>query len=114
MGLVAGSVSELAKKLADTVFLISYWNKYFCTCLSGGQFPMDMTRENDDFDNPWKKIIEKYFQDFILLFFPKIHAEIDWQRGYDFIDQEFQQIVRDADLKKRYSASLSSRTKSPS
>jgi hypothetical protein len=63
---------------------------------------MDITRENDDFDSPWKKILEKYFQDFMLFFFPEIHAEIDWQRGYDFMDQEFQQIVRDADLKKRY------------
>jgi hypothetical protein len=35
-------------------------------------------------------------------FFPEIHDDINWAKGHDFMDQEFQQIVRDADLSKRY------------
>jgi hypothetical protein len=61
-----------------------------------------MTDNRDDFDNPWKVLLEKYFQQFMQLFFPEIHDDIDWSKGYDFMDQELQQIVRDADLGKRY------------
>jgi hypothetical protein len=61
-----------------------------------------MANNRDDFDNPWKVLLEKYFQQFMSFFFPEIHDDIDWAQGYDFMDQEFQQIVRDADLSKRY------------
>jgi hypothetical protein len=33
-------------------------------------------------------------------FFPQIEAEIDWERGYEFLDQEFQQVVREAETGK--------------
>jgi flagellar biosynthesis/type III secretory pathway protein FliH len=39
-------------------------------------------------------------------FFPHIHAEIDWDQGYEFLDTELQQIVRDADLGKRLADKL--------
>jgi hypothetical protein len=61
-----------------------------------------MADNRDDFDNPWKVLLEKYFQQFMSFFFPEIHDDINWAQGYDFMDQEFQQIVRDADLTKRY------------
>jgi hypothetical protein len=63
---------------------------------------LNMTADRDDFDNPWKQVLEKYFPEFMLFFFPDIHADIDWVKGYDFMDQEFQQIVRDADSTKMY------------
>ncbi len=34
-------------------------------------------------------------------FFPQIHAEIDWARGYVFLDQELSQITRDAEVGKK-------------
>jgi Domain of unknown function (DUF4351) len=34
-------------------------------------------------------------------FFPDIHSEIDWLCGYEFLDQELSQIVRDAEQGKR-------------
>ena len=61
-----------------------------------------MAEKRDDFDNPWKSILEKYFQEFMVFFFPEIHDDINWAQGHDFMDQELQQIVRDADLSKRY------------
>jgi hypothetical protein len=61
-----------------------------------------MAEKRDDFDNPWKSILEKYFQEFMVFFFPEIHDDINWAQGHDFMDQELQQIVRDADLTKRY------------
>jgi hypothetical protein len=65
-----------------------------------------MTELRDQFDSPWKDILEAYFEDFMLFFFPQIHAEIDWSRGYDFLDQELSQVVRDAELGKRLADKL--------
>ncbi len=37
----------------------------------------------DDYDSPWKEILEDYFQDFMAFFFPLAAAEIDWPRGFE-------------------------------
>ncbi len=63
--------------------------------------PPAMTEFRDDYDVPWKDMIEDYFEPFMQFFFPQIHAEIDWSRGYEFLDQELSQVVRDAELGKR-------------
>ncbi len=60
-----------------------------------------MTEFRDDYDLPWKDIIEAYFEAFMQFFFPEIHAEIDWSRSYEFLDQELSQVVHDAELGKR-------------
>jgi hypothetical protein len=65
-----------------------------------------MTELRDEFDSPWKDILEVYFQDFMQFFFPEIHDDIDWSRGYDFLDQELRQVVRDAELGKRLADKL--------
>ncbi|HLO86358.1 MAG TPA: cytosolic protein [Nostocaceae cyanobacterium] len=54
-----------------------------------------------EFDSPWKDIIQQYFEEFILFFFPPVHREINWNRGFEFLDQELQKVVRDAELGKR-------------
>lgn len=54
-----------------------------------------------EYDTPWKDAIEQYFPDFIAFFFPDANVEIDWSRGYEFLDRELQQIVRDAELGRR-------------
>ena len=60
----------------------------------------------DDFDSPWKTLLERYFPDFIAWFFPPIAAEIDWERGYVFLDKELQKITRRAKEKRRYADKL--------
>jgi hypothetical protein len=62
---------------------------------------VDDDRETDDYDSPWKGLIEQYFPDFIAWFFPQAHAGIDWARGYEFLDQELAQVTRDAELGRR-------------
>ena len=57
--------------------------------------------ERIDFDSPWKEILETYFEEFMIFFFPQVHAEIDWGKGYEFLDKELQQITREADVGKR-------------
>lgn len=60
-----------------------------------------MTRPTDNYDTPWKHMLEDYFEQFMHFFFPTAHAAIDWSRGYEFLDKELQQIVRDAELGQR-------------
>ena len=60
-----------------------------------------MTEQRADYDNPWKEALSLYFQPFMAFFFPQIHANIDWSRDYEFLDKEFQQIVRDAEIGRR-------------
>lgn len=65
-----------------------------------------MSKESDDYDSPWKKILETYFQEFMSFFFPVAAEGIDWSREYTFLDKELQQIVRDAELGKRLADKL--------
>ena len=60
-----------------------------------------MNNEIDDYDNPWKEALERYFDDFLAFFFPQAHQDINWIQGYEFLDKELQQVVRDAELGKR-------------
>ena len=60
----------------------------------------------DDYDSPWKVILEAHFQEFMAFFFPRIHADIDWDRGYEFLDTELQRIVRDAEIGSRFADKL--------
>ena len=36
-----------------------------------------MAEPNDQFDSPWKEIVEEYFAEFMEFFFPDAHADID-------------------------------------
>lgn len=60
-----------------------------------------MTNPQTEFDSPWKEILQLYFEEFMLFFFPEAHREIDWSRPPEFLDQELQQVIRDAELGKR-------------
>ena len=56
----------------------------------------------DDYDSPWKEALDGYFEAFLALLFPEVHAQVDWSRGYESLDTEFQQIVGDADVGRKY------------
>src|SRR5437868_4459372 len=55
----------------------------------------------DHYDQPWKAIIEKYFQPFMEFLFPHIAKEIDWEKGFEFLDSELAKIQRMAKVGKR-------------
>jgi hypothetical protein len=59
-----------------------------------------------DYDSPWKEMLDGYFPAFMAFFFPEAHADIDWTRGYESLDTELQQIVRDAVLGTRLADKL--------
>ena len=60
-----------------------------------------MTNRRADYDNPWKEALSIYFQPFMTFFFPQIDRNIEWSRGYEELDKEFQQVVRDAEIGSR-------------
>ena len=55
-----------------------------------------------DYDSPWKEALDVYFESFLALLFPTIHRQIDWSRGWESLDKEFQQVVREAEVGRRY------------
>jgi len=59
-----------------------------------------------DNDSPWKEILEAYFPQAMQFFFPQTAALINWQRPHEFLDKEFQQIAREAELGRRYADKL--------
>ena len=63
---------------------------------------MTQSHPHDDYDSPWKQLIEWYFEAFMGFFFPAAHAQIDWRHSVQFLDKELQQVVRDADIGRRY------------
>ncbi len=54
------------------------------------------------FDNPWKTIIETYFEDFMGFFFNDIAEAINWEQPHTFLDKELEKVIRDADSGNRY------------
>jgi hypothetical protein len=61
-----------------------------------------VTQPSTQFDSPWKDIVENYLPEFIAFFFPQAYTAIDWSRGFTFLEQELRQVVRDAELGKRF------------
>lgn len=65
-----------------------------------------MTEPRNDYDSAWKEAIERFIEEFFSFFFPRAHAGIDWSRGYEFLDKELQQVVRDAEVGRRLADKL--------
>lgn len=65
-----------------------------------------MASHRADYDSPWKDILEAYFEECIEFFFPDIYPEIDWTRGYEFLDKELQKVVKEAEVGRRFADKL--------
>jgi hypothetical protein len=61
---------------------------------------------SDHYDSPWKDVLDRYFPEFMAFFFPAAFREIDWSKGYESLDQELHQVVRDAESGKRFADKL--------
>jgi hypothetical protein len=68
--------------------------------LNKPSFPC-MTKTTDDYDTPWKDAVTSYFPEFMAFYFPDADRQINWEKGYIFLDQELAQVGRDAQLGKR-------------
>lgn len=59
-----------------------------------------------DQDNGWKELLDEFFKEFVEFFFPAIYADVDWQRGYEFLDKELAQLGREHATGKRIADKL--------
>ena len=56
--------------------------------------------EATDFDGAWKEAMEQFFRPFLEFCFPGIAANVDWTKGFEFLDKELEKVVRNAKLGK--------------
>ena len=59
-----------------------------------------------DDDSAWKNILETHLRASLEFFFPRIHRDIDWSRGYVSLDKELTRISRDSKTRKRIADKL--------
>jgi hypothetical protein len=57
-------------------------------------------------DALWKSIIESLIDDFLRYFFPDYVDQIDFDRGFEFLDTELQKLIPDNPGKKRHADKL--------
>lgn len=60
-----------------------------------------MTSEPADQDGAWKETWDHYLQPFLEFCFPEVATRIDFSQPVEFLDQELQEVVRDANLGKQ-------------
>lgn len=46
-----------------------------------------------DYDGAWKRALDLYFADFMVLLWPTLHAQIDWTYPPVFLDKELQRLA---------------------
>jgi len=66
----------------------------------------DPQNNSDAYDSPWKEVLEHAFPEFMAFYFPAAYAQIDLAQGHAFKNTELRQVVRDAELGKRFSDTL--------
>ena len=44
------------------------------------------------FDEAWKKVLERFFPQFLRFFVPELYEAVDFQKPFDFLDKEMEQI----------------------
>ena len=44
-------------------------------------------------DTGWKRLITKHFESFLEFFYSDIHKDIDFGKGYEFLDKELQALI---------------------
>jgi hypothetical protein len=54
-----------------------------------------------DYDSPWKEALRQLLRPALEWFFPVAAADIDWSRGYEFLDKELQRIAPGAETGRR-------------
>jgi hypothetical protein len=55
----------------------------------------------DDYDSPWKEVAARFFPQLVEFFAPDLYDVIDWSAGYEFLEQELREMLRDAETGSR-------------
>ena len=59
-----------------------------------------------DYDSPWKDFLQQHLHWVFDLLFPKASVQIDWGRGFEFLEQELRQILPENERIKRIADAL--------
>jgi hypothetical protein len=59
-----------------------------------------------EYDSPWKEALDRFLRNFLEFFFPHIAADIAWERGYEVLDKELEQIDRAGEIGNRLADKL--------
>jgi hypothetical protein len=62
--------------------------------------------QKQEYDSPWKQIIEDFLESFLEFFFPRLHADIDFSRGYEIKSRELYKLLKEQEIGKRYADGL--------
>ena len=57
-------------------------------------------------DSVWKEAIDDYLKHCLKFFFPYIHDEVDWAKGYETLNNELAEITQDSEVGPRRADSL--------
>jgi len=68
--------------------------------------PSRPAHETGDYDSAWKDVIEELFEPFLAFYFPHIHRDIDFLKGYTFLSKELRKIAPDGQVGNRYADEL--------
>lgn len=49
-----------------------------------------------EYDSPWKNVLDKFFKEFMQLLFPDYHALINWNITPEMLDKELAKVTHDA------------------
>ena len=60
----------------------------------------------DNFDSPWKDILEHHLEDFFAFFFTNVHAGVDWSQAPESLDKELLQLFPDSQITSRLADKL--------
>ena len=60
-----------------------------------------MSKKKPDYDNPWKEILEPFFEYFLEFCYPEFHKLIDWTHKPEFLNNEFQKLIEKDSLSHR-------------
>ncbi|GEN36029.1 MULTISPECIES: hypothetical protein [Aneurinibacillus] len=59
-----------------------------------------------DYDALWKEVIEEFFEEFLHFFAPDLYEAVDFNKGYEFLEQELRTLFPDSEAEKKYTDKL--------
>jgi len=62
---------------------------------------MPAEKFSNSIDAPWKRMLSHFFQPFIELCLPTIEAQIDWEKGYENLNKDFEKMSHSSKTGKR-------------
>jgi hypothetical protein len=54
------------------------------------------SRATNDYDNPWKGMLDRFLEAFLLLFFPNVHCLIDWSHPYESLSTDLLKFTKNS------------------